>query len=1012
MTTVLARCRIGLVVVVVLAACSEDRPQTAALHRAPPIPNEVDGVIFEAGNWDPHLVAGEEGFSWGNHRAVVVVEDPSVEAVTVTIPWRRRDADPSSKSVVVLDSATGQPVPNALATRIENASGDVFFQPNPGSDTYHVYYMPWHSTGSYYPTITYPDMAIEPETEWGQAAHQASGLPMARTTHIQSVDDFHSFFPMEVIATTEETAAFMAGISPGWRLVAEHRDFPVRMRHLIPWHWTTRSETNVLRSLVLRDEAFTFQVVVVAASEDLTDLEVSFGGFPESWRETLTCFNCGGINERGEPFEKEIEVPASTVLPIWIGVRIPADQPAGKVVGTVTVATERAGSHSVEVELEVLDGRAVNGGDNEPDLMTRLAWLDSTVGTDPDFIIEPFEPVAFDGHLLSILGRRVELGATGLPDSISSFFTPELVVGPDAAQILARPLELEVVVNGQSESFESTPFEIQQATRSGAHWTVESASEHFDMTVEGAHEYDGMLDYRISLTALADVDVGDIALPIHFEPSAATYMLGLGRMGGRRPPTLDWTWAVENHHEGLWLGGVNKGLQYVLRDDNYARPLNTNFYRNQPLRMPPSWFNEGRGGIQILEGTDAVIAHNYSGPRTLAAGDTLHFNIRFLITPFKPIDTKTHFNTRFVHQYVPVDQVKDWGGTVVNIHHANEINPYINYPFFNLDQQAEYIDRAHELGIKFKLYYTIRELTYKAYEMFALRSLGDEILNDGEGGGHSWLQEHLEDDYHSAWHAFRVDDAAILNKGTSRWTNYYIAGLDWLAENQHIDGLYLDDIAFSRETVKRLVTVLHEHRDEVIIDLHSANQFNERDGFINSAMLYMEHFPFISRLWFGEYFDYDQGPDYWMTEVAGLPFGLMGEMLQDGGHPYRGLLYGMTARKYGESDPRPVWAMMNEFDIAESRMLGYWLEDAPVLTGNPQVLATTYVKPDSVLIALASWSDTDEVVDLEVDFEALGLEDGARAHAPSVEGLQEASEVDLSAVKLPAGMGVFLVLGN
>ena len=75
------------------------------------------------------------------------------------------------------------------------------------------------------------------------------------------------------------------------------------------------------------------------------------------------------------------------------------------------------------------------------------------------------------------------------------------------------------------------------------------------------------------------------------------------------------------------------------------------------------------------------------------------------------------------------------------------------------------------------------------------------------------------------------------------------------------------------------------------------------DGFINSAMLYMEHFPYITRLWFGEYLDYDQGPDYWMTEVAGIPFGLMGEMLQDRGHAYRGLLYGMTARKYGNVDP-------------------------------------------------------------------------------------------------------------
>ncbi len=331
-------CRFGLVAVLVLTGCAEEGPQPTPLHRAPPIPNTVDGVVFEAGNWEPHLAAGDEGFSWGNHRAVVVVEDPSAEAVTVTIPWRRRDADPSAKSVVVLDAATGQTVSNALATRIENASGEVIFQPDPGSSTYHVYHMPWHSTGSYYPTITYPDMAPEPDAAWAEAVQAATDLPEARTTHIQAVDDFHSFFPMEVIATPEETASFMDGASPGWKLVAEHRDFPVRMRHFIPWHWTTRTDTDVLRSRVLRDEAFTFQVVVLAASEDLTELEVSFGGFPESWSETLTCFNCGGINEKGEPFEKEITVQAATVQPLWIGVRIPAGQPAGAVEGTVTVA--------------------------------------------------------------------------------------------------------------------------------------------------------------------------------------------------------------------------------------------------------------------------------------------------------------------------------------------------------------------------------------------------------------------------------------------------------------------------------------------------------------------------------------------------------------------------------------------------------------------------------------------------------------------------------------------------
>jgi hypothetical protein len=166
----------------------------------------------------------------------------------------------------------------------------------------------------------------------------------------------------------------------------------------------------------------------------------------------------------------------------------------------------------------------------------------------------------------------------------------------------------------------------------------------------------------------------------------------------------------------------------------------------------------------------------------------------------------------------------------------------------------------------------------------------------------------------------------------------------------------------------------------------------------------------MSRLWFGEYFEYGQPADYWMTEVAGLPFGVMGEMLQDGGHPYRGMLYGMTARFYGNVDPRPVWAMMNEFGIADSRMLGYWLNPTPVETGNPRVLATTYVRPDGVLIALASWSDREERVALALDLAAMGLPAGVRVYAPAVAGLQTAADIDPSAVIVPANQGLFLRL--
>jgi hypothetical protein len=498
------------------------------------------------------------------------------------------------------------------------------------------------------------------------------------------------------------------------------------------------------------------------------------------------------------------------------------------------------------------------------------------------------------------------------------------------------------------------------------------------------------------LVSKKDLNISDITLQIDMPREAAEYVMGLGLKGGKLTDDVAWKWDVTKHQEGAWLGAVNRGIQYLLRDENYERPLNTNFYQAKPLNLPPSWYNDGRGGINIITNEETVMIENYSGPRSILKGDTLNFNIRFLITPFKTIDIKEHFNTRFVHKYVPVDSVIKLDGTVVNVHHANEINPYINYPFYNIGKQKAYIEEAHAKGIKVKLYNTIRELSYKSYELFALKSLGDEILNDGEGGGHSWLQEHFKSNYHSAWHATRVNDAAILNKGTSRWTNYYIEGINWLAKNQEIDGLYLDDIAFSRTTVKRIASVLSEHRESFVIDLHSANQYNDRDGFTNSAFLYMEHFPYISRLWFGEYFEYDLAPDYWMTEVSGLPFGLTGEMLEKGGHPYRGLVYGMTTRVYGNYSPQALWKLFDQFEIANSEMLGYWVDRSPIKTNTTGIKSTIYLNGGKALIAIGSWSARNEYVQLVIDWEALGISKGnMKLTSPEIEGLQKYKVYDL-----------------
>jgi hypothetical protein len=449
---------------------------------------------------------------------------------------------------------------------------------------------------------------------------------------------------------------------------------------------------------------------------------------------------------------------------------------------------------------------------------------------------------------------------------------------------------------------------------------------------------------------------------------------------------------VKRNQDAAWIGDVNAGLQFTLKDEHYVRPLNTNFYQLRPLVMPVSWQNGGEGGCRFrLEG-DVYRATCFSGARTLAAGDTLRFDLRLLLTPFHTLDTKTHFATRYFHRYTPVDSIRAKGANIVNVHHATPVNPYINYPFLVPDAMKAYADSIHAAGMRMKIYYTVRELTNRTPELWALRSLGAEVLASGPGGGHSWLQEHFQRDYITGWVVPELRDVAVVTSGISRWHNYYVEGLQWLKQHVGIDGIYLDDVAFDRTTMQRIRRVLAPGAPGERIDLHSANQYNPSDGFASSTNLYLEHFPYVDRLWFGEYFDYGSAPDYWMVEMSGLPFGLMGEMLQDGGNPWRGMVFGMTNRLPWAGDPRPIWKAWDAFGITDSRMVGWWARGALVRTGRDDVLATTYLRPGRAMVAVASWAADTVRVPLVIDWRALEL-DSSRAviRAEAIDSFQPAA---------------------
>ena len=572
----------------------------------------------------------------------------------------------------------------------------------------------------------------------------------------------------------------------------------------------------------------------------------------------------------------------------------------------------------------------------------------------------------------------------------------------------------------------TSPLKFGKKEDGTVSWTATGKAGALEITVLASMEFDGFMNYQIKVKAAENTSVDDIALLTSMPATTAKYRLGMGYEGSLRPKSDQWKWNVERNQEGFWFGDVNAGMQCLFRAENYRRPLNTNFYKMQPLNMPPSWFNDGKGGISYKEKGNQVDIKTYSGSRTLQKGEELNFDFLVLVTPFKPIDTMKQWTDRYYHGYQPaeklkegdahayqaVDVVGETGANVINLHHGNAVNPHINYPFFRPAFMKQYVDESHAKGYKVKIYYTVRELTNHAPELFALKSLGHEIFSPGKGGGYAWLQEHLDGDYIGAWFVDAYKDAAIVNTGISRWHNFYVEGLNWLTKNVGIDGVYIDDLAFDRNTMKRIRRVLESNRPDPRIDVHSANQFNPADGYINSIFLYMEHMPYLDRLWFGEYFKYEKSPEYWLTDVSGIPFGMMSEMLQDGGNPYRGMLYGMTAREPMESIPSQLWKVWDAFGIKDSRMMGYWVSYNPVKTGRNDILATSFVKDGKVMIAIASWAKKDSDIKLQIDWEKLGIDaDKARLTAPDIKGFQEGFSLSpKDKIKVPKDKGFIFIL--
>lgn len=857
---------------------------------------------------------------------------------------------------------------------------------------------------------------------------------------------------MDDLAPAVQVAGFTASLKTDWALFVEDRLHSIRRSTNLPNRWLADlpGHTGSFSGVARPGEFYVFQIAVFAAKSATGDLAVKFSDLTASAGRIkstgLCCLSLGGTNFAGQPFTRQVKALKGQLQTLWVGVDVPKTA-AGTYHGAVTVTDTTTGvSQDVALTLTVAGEILEDHGDKDSWRLSRLRWLNSTLGLDDNVVTQPFTPIVRGADTLKILGRDLVLGADGLPRQVISRFNAgnTAIEKSPTRELLAAPFRFEVETDTGTITFSPDGLSFTREQKGAVTWRAVSRSRDLELTVDGLLEYDGFADFHCRFKCTAPVKVRDIRLETAAAPGAADYFMGLGHKGGKAPAQVDWKWNADVNQDGFWLGAVNGGFKLQLYGANWRTPLINCYYAFRPLLVPESWGGaDGRsGGIRLARSAaGGMHAAAFSGPRTLAAGDTLEFDFRLFLTPFKPIDTDAQWTLRYFHPHQGIDdpifyqceKVKAMGASVINIHHCHEPTPTINYPYFDLSMPLlkRAVDSGHANGLRVKIYYTTREITSNLPELFAFWSLNGEIIcaspgKDGRNarpltngnGPHPWLLEHLGDSgFIPAWREVlggryqNMLDLAVITTPDSRLDNFYLEGLAFTLRETGFDGLYIDDTSLGRKSFQRAHRIFEAAGKPLLADMHSWSHWDPTAGRTPSAYCYMQNFPYYHRLWFGEGFDYNTHPDYWLVEMSGIPFGLMSEMLQDGGNKWRGMVFGMTSRLGWSGDPRPEWKCWDDFGMNGSRMSGWWDANCPVKTDTSGVFATVYQRDGRALIALASWAPGKTSVKLSIDWKSLGLDpEEAVLRAPAIDGYQAASTFAATdPIPLEAGRGWLLV---
>ena len=140
--------------------------------------------------------------------------------------------------------------------------------------------------------------------------------------------------------------------------------------------------------------------------------------------------------------------------------------------------------------------------------------------------------------------------------------------------------------------------------------------------------------------------------------------------------------------------------------------------------------------------------------------------------------------------------------------------------------------------------------------------------------------------------------STVMRTGLAALSAVVLASGAWAANEKlkiGFVGVYLDGIGYDRIGMMRLARMLTAGGADYYLPFHSGDDFKNPwcEWHAPPAVAYLEHLPYVTQLMFGEVFWYDGPEGYWMTNLAGLPFGIDNQFYPVPGpdYPFRVMLY-------------------------------------------------------------------------------------------------------------------------